>query len=150
MPARRLSDFEARSVAERQATKLLQLLETREPPVEVALIADLPRIDVRVAALKRGMSGETEWRDGRWHITVRRNDSTMRRRFTLGHEFKHVLDHPAIRVAYGDQRDERAQQRAERMCDYFAACLLMPRAWVKREWGAGNQRPMALARQFRV
>ncbi len=36
------------------------------------------------------------------------------------------------------------------MCDYFAACLLMPRIWVKRAWGDGINDQRALAALFDV
>jgi Zn-dependent peptidase ImmA (M78 family) len=36
------------------------------------------------------------------------------------------------------------------MCDYFAACLLMPRPWVKRLWTSGAQDAGQLAATFNV
>ena len=36
------------------------------------------------------------------------------------------------------------------MCDYFAACLLMPRPWVKRLWAQGAQDAAVLAATFNV
>lgn len=39
---------------------------------------------------------------------------------------------------------------AELMCDYFAACLLMPRPWVKRLWAQGVQDTAVLAATFNV
>ncbi len=45
---------------------------------------------------------------------------------------------------------ESAEERAERMCDYFSACVLMPRAWVKRAWTRGHQDTDALAAMFNV
>jgi Zn-dependent peptidase ImmA (M78 family) len=36
------------------------------------------------------------------------------------------------------------------MCDYFAACLLMPRMWVKRAWSDGINDQRALAALFDV
>ncbi|MEO6318843.1 MAG: ImmA/IrrE family metallo-endopeptidase, partial [Acidimicrobiales bacterium] len=38
----------------------------------------------------------------------------------------------------------------ERLCDYFAACLLMPRSWVKQAYGSGVQDVVALAERFEV
>lgn len=72
-----------------------------------------------------------------------------RRRFTLAHEFKHVLDHPFTRTLYPGHI-ERESPQAEAMCDYFAACLLMPRLWVKRLWTGGLQDIDHLAARFRV
>ena len=48
MPPRALEVHEAEGVAERQALKLLSLLDQHSPAVDVAAIAELPRIEVRV------------------------------------------------------------------------------------------------------
>src|SRR5689334_7936206 len=98
VPARGLQHHEAQGVAERQAMRLLAILEQREQPVAVGLIAGLPRIEVRVVPNRdlAGLSGMTQWLKSRWLITVNRDDSQTRRRFTLAHEFKHILDNPYI------------------------------------------------------
>ncbi|SRR6266498_401521 len=151
-PARRLSAYEAQSIAERQAAKLLQLVGITEAPVDVSLIAELPRMEVIVRANRDmgGLSGLSEWHKGRWLIAVNRDDSPTRRRFTLAHEFKHVLDNPFIRVLYADRYGRADEQRAEDICDYFAACLLMPRPWVKYAWTQLTQDQIRLAAYFRI
>jgi predicted transcriptional regulator len=151
MPARQLEAHEARSVAERQATKLLALLDIRDAPVDVSLIADLPRIEVRVDArlARLGISGLSESSRGQWRITINRTDAPTRRRFTLAHEFKHILDHPYVHTLY-PHHAQRENPQAEQACDYFAACLLMPRPWVKRLWTGGLQDIDGLAARFRV
>jgi len=153
MPARGLQHHEARGVAERQAMRLLSILEQREPPVAVGLIAELPRIEVRVVPNRdlAGLSGMSQWlkAQSRWLIAVNGDDSQTRRRFTLGHEFKHIVDNPYINVLY-PKSEQSADERAERMCDYFAACLLMPRPWVKRLWAQGVQDAAVLAATFNV
>ncbi|GAA5126135.1 ImmA/IrrE family metallo-endopeptidase [Haloechinothrix salitolerans] len=75
-----------------------------------------------------------------------------RRRFTLSHEFKHVLDHPFIKVIYNDLGKNAAERerQIEQLCDYFAGCLLMPRNWLKRAWSNGVQDQAALAAMFNV
>lgn len=147
-----LADYQARSIAERQATKLLELFDIRAAPVDVSLIAELPRLEVvvRSTAELGGLSGFSEWHKGRWQIGVNRDDSITRRRFTLAHEFKHVLDHPFIRVLYADRYGRTNEARVEALCDYFAACLLMPRPWVKRAWTTLTQDQTTLAAHFRV
>ncbi len=156
VPARPLQHHEAQGIAERQATRLLAILDQRDTPVDVGLIAELPRIEVRVVPNRdiAGLSGMSQWlkKDSRWLIAVNRDDSQTRRRFTLGHEFKHILDNPYINVLYpkSDYSKDSADERAERMCDYFSACVLMPRAWVKRAWARGSQNTEALAAVFNV
>lgn len=87
VPARELEPHEAQGVAERQATRLLAILEQHEPPVDVGLIAELPRIEVRVLPNRElaGLSGMSQWlkKESRWLIAVNRDDSQTRRRFTL-------------------------------------------------------------------
>jgi Zn-dependent peptidase ImmA (M78 family) len=156
VPARGLQHHEAQGIAERQATRLLTILDQRDAPVDVGLIAELPRIEVRVVPNRdlAGLSGMSQWLkpQSHWLIAVNRDDSQTRRRFTLGHEFKHIMDNPFINVLYpeSDYGKQSAEERAERMCDYFAACLLMPRPWVKRAWTRGNQNTEALAAIFNV
>jgi Zn-dependent peptidase ImmA (M78 family) len=149
MPPRTLEAHEAQSVAERQALKLLALLDQHQPAVNVSAIADLPRIEVRVEP-NLPFSGFSQWNRGRWLIGINRDDAPVRRRFTLAHELKHVLDHPFVSHAYLDRQGRPSEKRAEAMCDYFAACLLMPRPWVKQAWVNGIQDQRMLAQLFGV
>ena len=61
------------------------------------------------------------------------------------HEFKHVLDHTTKHFLYHDRPFQTAAEQAERVADYFAACLLMPKMVVKRLWYQGNQNIVRLA-----
>lgn len=156
-PSYAVNDYQARSITERQAFKALELLGIVDAPVPVALLAELPRIQVVVRtsdqlreACGHNVSGHSQWASGRWHIAVNRDDSPTRRRFTLAHEFKHVLDHPFMRVLYTDRYGRTDAQRVEDICDYFAACLLMPRPWVKHAWTQLTQDQTRLAAYFRV
>lgn len=130
MPHRPLLDHEARSVAECQAQRLTELLDLHEPTVDLEAIASLPRIEVR---LKAGLpvSGFSEWNRGRWVVAINQDDHWTRKRFTLGHELKHILDNPFIDGLYLGWDGKPSAKRAEAICDYFAACLLMPRPKVK-------------------
>jgi hypothetical protein len=152
VPERALQDHEATGIAERQATRLLGIFNQQEPPVDVGLIAGLPRTEVRVVPNREigGLSGLTQWirPEGRWLIAINRDDSKTRRRFSLAHEFKHILDNPYINVLYSASDDK--EKRKEAMCDFFAACLLMPRPWVKRLWASGVQDTDVLAATFVV
>jgi predicted transcriptional regulator len=156
MPARPVSQTEAYVLAERQATELLRLLDVHEVPVPVARLGGLPRMEIRVESRYRMLdkSGFSHrWENGRWLIVINRNDVPGRRRFTLAHEFKHVLDHSIANVAYaqlghGDRK--RQYRQIEHICDHFAACLLMPRMVIKRAWASGIQDIDALAGLFKV
>ena len=65
-------------------------------------------------------------------------------------EFKHVLDDPVIERLFSHLPAGQRQERAERLCNYFAACLLMPRPWVKHDWCSGLQNVRSLARRYYV
>ena len=149
MPDRTLEVHEAKSVAERQALRLLQILGQTTPAVDVSAISELPRIEVRVEA-RLPISGFSQWNRGRWLIGINKDDAPARRRFTLAHEFKHVLDHPFVDRAYADRKGKADDVLAEQVCDYFAACFLMPRPWIKRAWVNGVQDQEQLARLFNV
>jgi len=156
MPARPVSLGEAYILAERQATELLRQLGVTSVPVPIARLNELPRVEIQVEPRykmldKSGFSHR--WENGRWLIVVNKSDVPGRRRFTLAHEFKHVLDHSIASVAYarlGNGDPKRRHYQIERICDHFAACLLMPRPVVKRAWGSGIQDIEALARLFKV
>ncbi|MEX5710153.1 ImmA/IrrE family metallo-endopeptidase [Parafrankia sp. FMc6] len=165
IPARSITQGEALILAERQATLLLQLLAVQAVPVDVFQVSSLPGIEVRVkprhempavAELPQTseVGGVTHLRrDGSWLLTINREDAIGRRRFSLAHEFKHVLDHPVAERAYaklGYGNGEYRARQIERICDHFAACFLMPRTALKRAWSSGIQDLEALAGQFNV
>lgn len=149
VPPRALEDHEARFVAERQARRLTELLDLDGPIIDLGPIASLPRLDVRTRA-GLPVSGFSEWSRSRWVIALNEDDHPTRQRFTLAHELKHVLDNPFIEVLYPDRDGNPSGKRAEAICDYFAACLLMPRPAVKVAWGLGHQRVDDLAAHFGV
>jgi Zn-dependent peptidase ImmA (M78 family) len=96
------------------------------------------------------MSGASHPSRGRWLILLNAAESRTRQRFSLAHEFKHVLDDPFIKMLYPPAGGMTTTQRAEQVCNFFAGCLLVPRLWLKRVWAAGVQDIHALARQFEV
>lgn len=155
IPARALTLSEAFKLAEKQAAKALTLLGIIEVPVDVARIAELPKITVQVQPRHRmtNLSGFSQWANGRWLIVINKNSVEGRRRFTLAHEFKHVLDHTIADVAYakfGHGDAEKRSRQIEQICDYFAACLLMPAPVLKKMWYSGIQDIEQLAQLFRV
>jgi Zn-dependent peptidase ImmA (M78 family) len=150
VPRRRLRYSESLQIAELQANRLLELFAIDGPTVPSELITELPRIEVRYQH-DLPISGSTHWEGGRWIITLNADEPYVRRRFSLMHEFKHVLDHNHKPYLYGDTNtDERAARRAERAADHFAACLLMPKRWLKSQWFGGGQRLSVVAQRVQV
>ncbi len=130
-PHRSLSLVEGLRVAELQANRLLRAAEVREPAVPDSVVTDLPRVSVeRVARIP--VSGSVRWSKGLWLIALNRNEPAVRQRFSLAHELKHVLDAPFGETLYPDWRGLSAHQRTEQVANHFAACLLMPKVWVRR------------------
>lgn len=152
MPARPLDAEEARWVAEHQALLMRRLLElTDEPFLPREAILSQPKIQV-VLDDELAVSGSSHWTGKVWQITLRSSEAFTRQRFTLAHEFKHIVDSPFDEFCYPALHGQSREQRAESVCDYFAACLLMPKVLVRRAWAAGgdNQQPEVLARLFGV
>ena len=148
-PTRPLTYIDSLNVAERQALRLLQLLEVTEAPVPGTTLTALPYVRVeRLTPLPA--SGATQWIGGRWVILLNGADALVRQRFSLAHELKHVIDHQAIKVLYPGAGHMNAHDRAEQICEYFAGCLLVPRPWLKRAWTSGLQDIGKLAAHFGV
>lgn len=150
VPRRGLSPAEAKLIAERQAAILLRHAGIETPAVDESIVTDLPFLAVthRPGFPTSGMATQT---DTGWVIVLRAEEAKVRQRFSLTHELKHVLDDPFIEWLYPTKNGYSPEDRAERICDYFAACVLMPRMWIKRDWASGGIQDIArLARRYRV
>ena len=95
-PRRACSFTEALNLAERQAAKLCTLLAATHPSYQLTGItedhlAQLPRI--RVVHEPLPVSGMSHWNGREWIICLGSGDPEVRQRFTLLHEFKHIIDH---------------------------------------------------------
>lgn len=148
MPLRPLTFWEHKTIAERQAGRLHELLGATGPATDLTWLTKLTRMRIILVPQWRmdGLSGMTTWQNGRWVIGVNKGNPPARRRFTLAHEFKHALDANRDNVTYQGLTD----QQRELVADYFAACYLMPKAWLRRCWTRGLQDPEALAGLFKV
>lgn len=143
VPRRLLSTDEAERLAELQADRLLELAGITAAPIPNELVAELPRIALRLDP-QLPVSGSAQWVSGRWLISLKATEPWTRRRFSLMHEFKHVLDHPRVDDIYA------GEEQAEHLADYFAASVLMPRRFVERAWQDGFTDLAALAEHFGV
>ena len=150
VPKRRLTYSESLRIAELQANRLLEVLNVLGPLVPNEIVTELPRVEVRYES-DLPVSGSAHWEHGRWIITLNASEAYVRRRFSLMHEFKHVLDHPTKRSLYGDTtNDHAAAVRAERAADAFAAALLMPKRWLKGQWFTQGQNLPVVANRLQV
>lgn len=154
LPPRRLLLAEAQQIAELQASRLLQLRGITDPPVPAEIVTSLPRImiDYDPDLPRHAASGVSDWDAHRraWVISVNPDEPATRQRITILHEYKHIIDHyhPGLggylpRTIYG-------LTPVEYIAEYFAGCVLMPRAWVKAAYCARIQHPVELAWLFDV
>lgn len=150
LPLRPLSFIESLQVAERQADKLRELAGVESPEFPESVISNLPKITVeRVRGCPA--SGATKRAYGHWVILLNASETLVRQRFSLVHEFKHVLDGGLTTVLYQPLEGLSAEDWVELVCDYFASCLLMPRGRVRKVWDEERRSlERRLARRFQV
>jgi len=144
VPQRPLSPSETLRIAELQANRLLKHFQIECVAVPQEIVSELPRIRV-VHEMGFPVSGSAHWNGRHWIITVSADEHPFRVRFSVMHEFKHVLDHTTKQFQYRDSRFQTASQQAERVADYFAACALMPKRVMKSLWYGGEQNITHLA-----
>ncbi len=144
VPNRPLTPSETLRIAELQANHLLRHFQIETATVPEEIVSELPRIRV-VREDGLPVSGAAHWNGRHWIITINADEPISRQRFSVMHEFKHVLDHTTKQFLYRDRPFQTAGEQAERVADYFAACLLMPKRVVKRLWCQGNQNIARLA-----
>jgi hypothetical protein len=151
-PAHPMTLDEALRLAERQANQLLELCGTAVVPVPTSIVTDQPRITVEhdPELPAHAASGCSDWDRHRrtWVISLNPTEPRRRRRFTVLHEYKHILDHPGP----GIRPSRYAYQRpvAEIVADYFAGCVLIPKRQLAAAYYDGIQRPADLAQLFDV
>jgi len=149
-PRRALTHRESERVAERQAELLRQALDlsgTPRLPTEALLTLPFLTVTERTGFPTSGMATKTPHG---WIIVLRSEEAKVRQRFSLAHELRHLLDDPFIDRLYPATGGYSSFERAERVCDYFAGCLLMPKRLLRADWVDGRQDIAALARRYDV
>ncbi len=134
VPERRLSYREAERIAELQANRFRERLGLDEAELPDSAVTTIPRLSV-TRRYGLPVSGLTHWHNGRWLILLNADEPEERQRFSLCHELKHVLDHTTKQWTCWDEPWRSSADKAERLADYFAGCLLMPKRHVKRLFG---------------
>jgi hypothetical protein len=149
MPTRSLLKHEAMRIAELQANRLLEAAGVDQPGTPTDIVAGLPFLQV-IHRSELPVSGSAQWIKPRWIVLINSSEPMVRQRFSLMHEFKHILDHQTADYRTFGPDETEVGYRSELIADYFAACVLMPRRLVKRLWGEGVQHPRHLAAAFGV
>jgi Zn-dependent peptidase ImmA (M78 family) len=149
VPLRPLRYTEALRIADFQAQRFLEAVQITGPAVPTSVITDLPRLKVtRLSPFPT--SGASHWYLGQWLVVLNGAEPATRQRFSLAHEFKHIVDHRFVHSIYSRFPDKERAAMIEQVCDYFAGCLLMPRPWVKHLYCSGVQHLPDLAQAFGV
>ena len=153
--------------AEEVANLVLEILEVTEPPVDAAWVASKLGMTVFLTEFTDDeIHGQATVRNGVVRIDVNAKDSQNRSRFTIAHEIGHGLLH-LQGARSGEFRDDSesasetgprvfnrviippGSDTTETQANDFAACLLMPRAFMTRAWET-ERRADVLARRFQV
>lgn len=150
IPRRPLTFVETLRLTERLASRLLTLRHSITAPVPTSVVSELPRVRVRSRSLP--VSGASHWepRHRAWIISLNRDESQGRQRFTLMHEYAHIISHGhSPRLFTGTHVTSPAEQ-AEWVADYFAGCVLVPQTLLETAWISGLQEIDDLADHFDV
>lgn len=148
-PNRSMRFGESLRVAELQANKLRELHGLADQVAPSEIVSELPRIQV-IYDIDLPVSGSSHWNGSVWVISLNSCEPWTRQRFTLMHEFKHIVDHDKQLLLYPSETGGIDSLRAEQAADYFAGCLLMPKRLLKSAWCNRMQRPSELAAHFGV
>lgn len=153
MPKRPLGWGEAEQVAERQANRLRAELGGLGPRLREEDLAQLPWLTItrRERLPTSGLATKTDFG---WLVVIKGDEARVRQRFSLAHEIKHVVDDELMDQVpgglYPASAGYSAHERAERVCDRFAAALLMPKVLLRADWADGLQDIAKLAKRYDV
>ncbi len=154
LPDRPVSIDTALLIADRQAERLLRLRGVTNAPVPAAIVAGLPRVTVEhdPELPRHAASGCSHWDNQRrcWVISVNPDEPATRQRFTILHEYKHIIDHYHPGLSGRLPMTVYGLPPVEYVAEYFAGCVLMPRRWVKTAYYHGVRRLEELADMFGV
>lgn len=128
-------------VARRVAHELLQQAQIAQPPVPVRRLARMVGAEVHLAPYQGELAGSAIRTPQGMIIGVNAGQPATRQRFTIAHEIGHLLLHPGrpllldekLRVSRRDERSSMATDVEEMEANQFAAELLMPEVFVRRD-----------------
>ncbi len=128
-----------RELAELKALAVLAEIRPTRLPIDVDDAARAAGIELVEYATLGGQSAILSVVAGIPAVLVERSHARVRQRFSIAHEVGHwVLERAPISH---DLRPIASRGRAytelERICDYFAASLLMPRIWMQERVAIG-------------
>ncbi len=126
-------------MVEMLAQEILKEGRVRCPPVPIKLVSLVDEqhpIEIHLLPLKTYHGAIWRLRD-RWVIQLKYDDKPSIRRFTIFHEAFHIIAHCKTTPVFR-KRGTRGGSFNELLATHFAACILMPRKWVKEKWAEVN------------
>lgn len=150
--------------AERTARQITRKHRVVSPPVDVVGISEQEGLPVTYHDLDGDVSGMLVREDDHALMAVNVNHHENRQRFTVSHELGHYLLHQDMPSVFVDDllvhfRASGASRRfdpREREANEFAACLLMPRDFLREDLAHGpidvsdDDAVRKLARRYKV
>lgn len=127
--------------AESAARRVLQQHGITHPPVPVERLVQSSGVELIYHELEDDVSGLLIREDASPVIAVNVKHHANRQRFTIAHEFGHFLLHKAeasvfvddLLVHFRSSASARKADPREVEANHFAACLLMPRKFVRQD-----------------
>ena len=90
---------------------------------------------VKTSFNNENISGKIEINDKEKIISVNKNESSLRQRFTIAHELGHaILNNEKNKIDY--RKYDRGYNKAEFQANLFASSLLMPKESVLKIWAS--------------
>lgn len=132
------------------AAALRRRLGVRNDAVSVALLRR--QHSVRIEDMSLPFSGLSFWDPAahQWVIKLNEEESEPIRRFTLLHEFAHIVWNGNEERLFAGLTEPNRNRLAEMAADMFAAEALMPRKRVEQLFAGGHTHPAELAHRFKV
>jgi len=130
---------------------LLSQAQITRPPVDLDMCARVAGVQLVAYADLGTQSALLSLVEGIVGVVINSRHRPTRQRFSLAHELGHwILERsPVTHDLRPIAARGRAYSEVERVCDYFAASLLMPREWVRAHTEDG-QTNEELAKLFDV
>lgn len=128
------------SKIESEANKLLRKFAINNPPIDLEEIAEFLKVKVTREPLDPDVSGVMLFENGKKSVAINSNQHINRQRFTLAHEIGHLILHATSnedrihidRRFFRNSSSSSGEIKEEIEANAFAACLLMPKKFLKR------------------
>lgn len=116
---------------EKDANIMLSALGIISPPVPTVKLIKFffPDSVIEMGNLAEEIFGCSFVSNGVWRILVNRSLPDGAKRFTVLHELRHMVNGEPGSFNRGLEKNTE-----EKLANYFAACILMPARWFRKEW----------------